>query len=125
MQLAHFREKLVKIGVFFSHFGRNCIETINHIRHIAHTVLHILKHALLGIKVRLLREIANADPIPSPCFTGKLSVIARHDLHQCRFTSAVDTDDRDFSARKELQMNVVEDRLWRAGEGLAQALHYI
>lgn len=76
-------------------------------------------------KVRLLRQIADADALGGPSLAGEVGVHARHHLHQRGLARAVGADDRDLRTRQELKVDIVQDRLVGAGEGLGQTLHHI
>jgi hypothetical protein len=75
--------------------------------------------------LRLLRQIADANALGGPGLALKVGVDPGHDLHQRGFARAVRPDDRDLRARDELQVDVVENGLVRAREGLRQTLHDI
>jgi len=55
-------------------------------------------------------------------FTLEILVDTRDDLHQSRFTRAVQTDDTDLGAVEEREVDVVEN-FFLVGEGLAYADH--
>ena len=80
---------------------------------------------LVGSSSRLLRQIADGDVLARPRLAGEIRVDAGHDLHQRRLAGAVGADDADLGALIELQVDVAEHRLGRAGEGLGHVLHDI
>src|SRR3546814_19402761 len=58
----------VEIGVVLgiAHFSRNCVEALDHLGDRAGALAHILDHCLVGIELRLLRQIADLDPFGGP-----------------------------------------------------------
>src|SRR3546814_2506448 len=63
------------------------------------------------------------SPFGGPGLAGEFGIDPAHDLHQRRFARAVGADDRDLGRRQELQMDIIENGLARAREGLGQTLH--
>jgi len=127
LQLAHFFHQRVKIGVFrrIAHDLGYLVEAADQIGDFADAVHDIFLDRLVVVKLRLLRQIADADPLARPGLTLIFLVLASHDLHQRRFAGAVLADDGNFRARQELQVDIVQHRLGRSGEGLGQTLHDI
>jgi hypothetical protein len=127
LERAHLFHQGVEVGVVLrvAHLGRNGVEAIDHVGDGAHAVLHVFEHGLLGIELGFLREIADADAFAGPGLAGVVLVHAGHDLHQRGLARAVDADDGDLGVRVELQVDVVQDRLGGAGEGLGEILHHI
>ena len=76
------------------------------------------------IQLRFLRQIADLGALGGPCFTGEVGVEAGHDLHQRRFTRAVDADDTDFHAGQKAQVDVFK-ALLATGIGLGDTLHVV
>ena len=124
---AHLFEELVEIGVVggLAHLGGDRVEPVDEIGDRPHAVLDVLHHRLVGIEMRLLREIADGDAFGRPSLAAIFGVHPAHDLHQRRLAGAVDADDRDLGAGQKLQADVVEHGLGGAGKGLGQALHDI
>src|SRR3546814_18230086 len=60
--------------------------------------------------------------IPRPPRSTRTDTLLRYTT-PCR--SAVGADDRDLGRRQELQMDIIENGLARAREGLGQTLHHI
>jgi hypothetical protein len=86
-------------------------------------VLDVLQHGLAGVELRLLRQVADGDVFAGPGFAGEIGVDPAHDLHERGLARAVGADDADLGALVELQVDVVEHRLLRAGEGFRHVLH--
>src|SRR3546814_9219077 len=63
------------------------------------------------------------DAFGGPGLTLIILVVTGNDLHQGGLARTVDADDGDLRARQELQVNIVENGLVRAREGLGQTLH--
>ncbi len=77
-----------------------------------------------GVKLGLLRQIADPRAFGDEALAGELLVEARHDAEQRRFAGAVDAEHADLGVGIEGQIDVIEDLL--AGRpGLRQALHMI
>ena len=125
LEIPHLLHQGVEIGVLLgvAHFRGYRIEPIHHVRDFACAVLDVLKDVLAGIELRLLGQIADRDVFPGPGLALEFLVDPRHDLHQGRLARAVRSDDSDLGALVELQVDVVEHRLLRTGEGLGHVLH--
>src|SRR3546814_15571296 len=90
----------------------------HHVGDRADAIHDIFLDRLGRVEFGLLRQIADGDPVTRPGFAGELLVDAGHDLHQRRLAGAVGADDADLRIGIELQAEVVERRLLRAGIGL-------
>ena len=125
LQLAHLLHQRVEIGVVLgiAHLRRAGVEAIDHVGDFARAVLDVLEHGLGRVELGLLRQIADGDVLARPGLAGEVLVDAGHDLHQRRLAGAVGADDADLGALVELQVDVAEHRLLRAGEGLGHVLH--
>ena len=87
-----------------------------------------------GIGGLAAEEMSGTPPPPPQTIEELTAVLAKthtemtnafRDLHQGRFARAVGADDADLGAAIELQVDLVEHRLRRAGEALGHALHDI
>ncbi len=67
LKFAHFGHKRVEIGIVLGipHFGRDRVEALDHVGDRADAVLDVLHHRLGRIELRLLLQIADANP-PRP-----------------------------------------------------------
>ena len=72
---------------------------------------HVFHDGLVGIEMRLLRQIADGRAFRRPGFTGEFGVMAGHDLQQRRLTRAVRAEDADLGIGVEGEMDVVENLL--------------
>jgi len=125
LQFAHLGHQRVEIGVLgrIGHQRRDGVEPVHHVGDRADAVHDVLFDRLGRIELRLLLEIADRDMLARPCLADELLVAPGHDLHQSRLARAVRPDDADLGVGIELQVDVAEHRLGRAGEGLGHALH--
>ena len=81
-------------------------------------------HVERGVKVRLLRKVANLRALGDEAFADEFGVQPSHDAHQRRLARAVHAEDTDFRVRVEGEVDVVEDLL--AGRiGLGETSHVI
>ena len=81
-------------------------------------------HVERGVKVGLLRKVADLGAFGDEAFAGELGVDASHDAHQRRLARSVDAKHADFRVRVEGEIDVVEDLL--AGRiGLGETSHVI
>jgi hypothetical protein len=85
---------------------------------------HVLAHALGGIELRLLLEVADTGALGDPGLPGELGVDARHDPQQGRFAGTIDAEHADLGVRIERQVDVLQD-LPVARIGLRETLHVI
>jgi hypothetical protein len=70
---------------------------------------HIAEHILLGIEMRLLRQIADRDAVRRPGLAVNVLVEAGHDLEQGRLAGAVMAEHADLRARQERQPDILQD----------------
>ena len=70
---------------------------------------HIAENVRGRIEFGLLRQIADAHAVGRPGFAGEFLVEPGHDPQKRRFARAVDADDADLGAGKELQPDVLQD----------------
>ena len=68
-------------------------------------------HVERGIKLGLLRQVADLGALGDEALAGELLVDPSHDPHQRRFARAVDAKHADFRVRVEGEIDVVEDLL--------------
>ena len=125
LQLAHFRAERVEIGVRLAHQRANFVEARDQIGGFLGALAHVFEHGLGRIELGLLLEIADGDVLARPGLAGVVLVDPGHDLDERRLARAIGADDADLRALIELERDVVQHRLLRAGEGLGHALHDI
>ena len=124
LKVGHLGAQRIEIGVFLAHFHADLIEPIDHVGGRPRAILDVFQHRLAGVELRLLLQIADSDVLARPGLAGEILVDAGHDLDQRGFTRAVGADDADFGTLIELQVDVAEHRLGRAGEGFGHVLHH-
>ena len=91
---------------------------------LSHTQHHVVTHRQRFIELRFLRQVADLCAFCGPCLAREILVPASHDFKKRRFTGAVDTDNTDFNAGKEVETDVLKDLL-PAWVGLGHAVHEI
>jgi hypothetical protein len=89
-----------------------------------HPQHHVAAHVERGVKLGLLRQVADARALGGPGLAGEILVDAGHDAQQRGLARAVDADDADLHAGQEVQADVLETLL-AAGIGLGDAVHVI
>ncbi len=77
---------------------------------LAHAFHHVAHHVLRRIKLRLLRQVANGEPLGETRFAGEAVIKPGHDLEQTRFTSTVASEYADLGTRIERQRDVLQHR---------------
>ena len=124
LKLAHFRHERVEIVIRsrIAHLGGNFVVTLDEVGNRANAVHHVAANILVRIQFRLLREISHACAICGPGLAGEFRIQPAHDLHERRFTRAVDADDGDLGTRQEAERYIIQDLL-PAGIGLGQVFH--
>ncbi len=84
----------------------------------------VAEHVLLGIKLGLLRQVADLDAVGRPGFAEEVVDLAGQDLQQRRLAGAVQAHDADLGAGQEGQRDVLQDRL-APRIGLGELVHVI
>ena len=123
LQRAHLVAQRIEISIGLAHQGRYLVEPVNQIGSCARAVLDVFQHGLGAVELGFLRQIADRDVLTRPGLAGIICVDPGHDLHQGRFADAVRPDDANLGALIELQADIAQHRLGRAGEGLGHAFH--
>ena len=101
--------ELVEIGVRLGVGGVDLVELLLRLEHFAQALFDRLAHGLLGIELRLLRQIADVQVRHRHGFAFDVLVHAGHDLQQGRFARAVQAEHADLGAGEERQRDVLED----------------
>ncbi len=112
----------VEVGVWLGIGGIDGIQTGLGVLDHADRFLDDLAHGLLGIELRLLRQVADIDARHGAGFAVELGVDAGHDAQQGGLTGAVQAEHADLGAGEERQGNVLEDLTLRRND-LAQPVH--
>ena len=84
----------------------------------------VLAHRLVGVELRLLRQVADPGAFGDPAITDEVGVDAGHDAQQGGLARAVDAQDADLGVRVEGQVDGIE-HLAVARIGLGQTPHVI
>jgi len=84
----------------------------------------VAEHVLLGIELRLLRQIADLDAVGGARFAEEVVDGAGHDLQERGLAGAVQAHDADLGARQERQRDVLQDLL-APRIGLGELVHVI
>ena len=93
------------------------------INNVLYTFLHNFLHRLLIIQLRFLGKVTHRVTGREDYLTLIIIIQPSNNLHQCRFTSTVQTNDTNLSAVEETEINVLKNRLVRLLDGLCQAHH--
>ena len=118
LQLGHLVGRLVGV------VGGDLVVAVDQRLLLRHTLHGVAEHVLVGVELRLLRQIADLDALGGPGFAHEVFQVAGHDLEQRRLARAVQAHDADFGARIERQIDVLQ-HLLAARIGLGQAVHVI
>ncbi|MNE58774.1 hypothetical protein D3C80_1538260 [compost metagenome] len=102
-QTALFSGQLVEVRAFFSVQRVHFIKTFQGTDHFRQRFFDRLADGVLQIQLRLLRQVADFDPLLRASFTFDIGIDAGHDAQQSGFTRAVQTQHADFGAREEAQ----------------------
>ena len=81
----------------------------------SHALHGIAEHVLVGIELRLLRQIPDLDAVGRLRLAEEIVDHAGHDLQQRRLARAVEADDADLGAWIERQRDVLQDLSCRPG----------
>ena len=90
--------------------------------HVAHRFFNDFAYGFFGVKLRFLRQVADADARLRPRFALDVGINARHDFQQGGFARAVQTEDADFGAGEEGEGDVFQDEA-AAGDDFAHPVH--
>src|SRR5690606_4845551 len=90
--------------------------------HVADTDLDRLAHGVLGVELRLLREVADLDVLGRARLAGAVLVDAGHDLQHGRLAGAVEAEQADLGGWEERQRDVLDDLALRRHR-LGHAVH--
>ena len=91
--------------------------------HMLYALHHILLHCLLFVERGILRQIAYGVAWAPNDVALILLVESGDNLHQCRLTCAIQTDDTYFRTIKETEVDVLEHLLLILLNGLAHSHH--
>ncbi len=125
MQFGHAVAQHLKIGIGFGHLCGDGIVFIHFVGSAARAILDVLEHGLARVQFRLLLKITDGDVLAGPSLTRNIRVDPGHDLDERGFTCTVRPDDTDLRSAIELQIDIRQHRLARAGESLGHVLHDI
>ena len=112
----------VEISVFFAVSGVDFFQPRFGLEDIAHARFNAFAHGLLGVQLRLLRQITNIQTRHGDGFAFKLLVNTRHDLEQGGLAGTIGSQNAYFGAREEAEGNVFENELLRRND-LAEVIH--
>ena len=88
-QLGLFGGERVKVRIRVGVGGVNGIEFGLYVFHVAHRFFDDFAHGFFGVKLRFLRQVADADAGLRPRFALDVGIHARHDFQQGGFARAV------------------------------------
>ena len=114
----------VKIGIRFRIRGIDLVQLLHRLLEVPQPLFDIAAHILVGIELRLLRQIANLDAGLGACFTLDLGIDAGHDAQQRRFTGAVETQHANLCAGVEGEGDITQDLPFGRND-LADAIHSV
>ena len=109
-------EQRVVVGVRLGERGRDLVEAVEQVAQLAHAVLDVAAHVLLGIEIRLLLEEADRRAGRELRDAGGRLLLARHDPQQRRLAGAVRPEHADLRAGQERQGDVRQHLAVRAVE---------
>jgi hypothetical protein len=101
LQLRHLLGRL--LGVV----GGKLVVAIDERLLLGDTLHGIAQHVLLGIELRLLRQIADLDARGCPRLAHEVGDLPGQDLQERRLAGAVQADDADLGAGQERQRDVL------------------
>jgi hypothetical protein len=114
--------QFVEIGVGLGIFGVDLVEPLLGRQHAADALFNGFAHGLVGVELRLLRQVADFQVGHGHGLAFDLLVQAGHDLEQGALARAVDAQHADLGAREEGQADVLQDLPLRRHD-LADAVH--
>ena len=112
----------IKIGTVLAIGGVDFFEPRFGLEDVPHPGFDAFAHALIGVELRLLRQIANVQTRHRHGFALKLLIHTRHDLEQRGLAGTIGAEHADLGAGKETEGNVFENELLRRND-LAEAVH--
>ena len=115
LQVAHFGEQLVVVGVGVGQLLTDRVEPVELALDLADGLLDVLEHRLALAQRRLLLEHPDRCPGVDRRVTVRRVLEAGHDLEQGGLARAVGPDDTDLGAVQERERDVVEDDLVTVG----------
>jgi hypothetical protein len=114
--------QLVEVGVGLGVFGVDLVQPLLGRQHTADALFDGFAHGLVGVELRLLRQITDLQAGHGHGLAFDLLVQAGHDLEQGALARAVDAQHADLGAREEGQADVLQDLPLRRHD-LADAVH--
>ena len=99
----------VKVGVWLGVCGVDFFQPRAGVVHFFHGLFHRLAHGVLGIELRLLRQVANVQTRHGNSFAFNFLVQPRHDLEQRGFARTVQAQHANLGAREEAERNVFQN----------------
>ena len=90
-------ELLHVVGVHgLAQLGVDLVEAGQKAAHLGHAVVHVAAHVLVGIEMRLLGQVADADAVGGMRLAEEVRVLAGHDAEQGALARAVGAEDADL-----------------------------
>ena len=105
-------------------FVRDLLESLEQIAHGLYGEIDVFLYVLRRVKLRFLRQKADARALMRPRFALKIVIYAGHDLEQRRFPSTVGAEHPDLRTGVKGQPDPTKD-LPRRRDDLPQVFHYI
>ena len=124
LQLGLLGHEGVEVGVLLGEAGVDRLEAVEQVLGLGHALVDIAGHVALGVKLGLLRQVADAHALGGPGLAVDLAVQPGHDPHEGRLAGPVQAQDADLGAGQEAQVDVLE-HLLAAGKGLGDPAHVI
>ncbi|MCY1214074.1 hypothetical protein D9M72_258780 [compost metagenome] len=112
----------VEVGVRLGIGRIDLVELLARLEHAAQGLFHRLAHGLLGVELRLLRQVADVQVRHRRGLALDLLVEAGHDLEQRGLARAVQAQHADLGAGEERQRDVLQD-VTLGRNDLAHAVH--
>ena len=119
-----FGGELVEVGIRLRIRRINFFQLLLRLQDFAQAAFDRLAHILLGIKLRFLRQVADAQVRHRGRFAFDLLVLPRHDLQQAGLAGTVQAEHADLGAGEERQRDVLEDLTLRRDD-FANPLHRV
>ena len=117
-------EQAVHLVVFqrLGEAGADVFELLQQCADLRHALLDVSEHILGGVELRLLGQVADADPLADLGLPQDLRVVARHDAEQRALTCPVVPEHADLGGWQEGQRDPLEQHAIRRND-LAEVLH--
>ena len=109
-------EQRVEVGVGLGELRGDRVEAVEQVAHLAHAVLDVLAHRLLGVELGLLLEQADRRVLPELGGAGRRLLLAGHDPQHRRLAGAVRAEHADLRPRQEREGDVRQHLALRAVE---------